>query len=75
MEKFLPLYSRSMVSFEKRRAATQDIINDVGPEKVRKLVEALETGTAADGMRLTSDERAYAAAELKALLDKVESRM
>jgi hypothetical protein len=75
MEKFLPLYSRSMVSFEKRRAQTQSIINDVGPEKVRKLVEALETGTAADGMRLTSDERAYAAAELKALLDKVESRM
>jgi HAMP domain-containing protein len=75
-EALFPVYNtRTLVSFEKRRNQIEDIIGDLGREKVQDLIERIEVGTDAELNAISSEERAAAAAQLRAITAKIDSRM
>ena len=75
-EALFPVYNtRTLVSFEKRRNQIEDIIGDLGREKVQDLIERIEVGTDAEMNAISSEERAAAAAQLRAITAKIDARM
>jgi hypothetical protein len=75
-EALFPVYNtRTLVSFEKRRNQIEDIIGDLGREKVQDLIERIEVGTDAEMNAISSEDRAAAAAQLRAITAKIDSRM
>jgi hypothetical protein len=73
IEALLPVYSsRTLVSFEKRREQIQDIISDLGKDKVAELIARVESGVDKNLVALSADERAAAVAALRAVEAEVE---
>jgi hypothetical protein len=75
-EALFPVYNtRTLVSFEKRRNQIEDIVSDLGRDKVQDLIERIEVGTDAELNAISSEDRAAAAAQLRAITAKIDARM
>lgn len=73
IEALLPAYSsRTLVSFEKRREQIQDIVSNLGKDKVAELIARVESGVDKNLVALSADERAAAVATLRAVEAEVE---
>lgn len=75
-EALFPVYNtRTLVSFEKRRNQIEDIIGDLGRDKVQDLIERIEVGTDAEMNAISTDERSAAAATLRSITAEIDARM